>query len=288
MYYELDGKRVTLSDMLNAFYTYSGVSMSANVEGRYLAEQLGMEFDDSYQVDIMKGVNGFMSEAVDNNYFGVADLGSINEAANSLGVELQQNASFDSILNEYGSDYDPDKIASLKDALGGDVNSVLTIGASVGASLIGAYTLTENLDFKKKEDTTVPEKNTGGDTKPSTPEVKPDKDEKPVQPNEPEVKPGIDDKPELPTEPELPIEPEVVVEPEDLIEITDEVIPDDVVAEVGDVDYDDLAREQYESQGREAIYEHRAEILEKVDNMLKNGDVTSLKEQLSGMFGTNL
>ena len=262
MYYDLDGQKVTISDMVNAFYTYTGMSMNANIEGRYLAEQMGVEFDESYQMNIMNGVNGFMSDAVTNNYFGVASEESINAAADSLGIELSDNVNFDSILNAYGSNYDEDQINGLKNTMNGDVNSLLTMGASVGAGLLGAYTLTENLDFTKKavkpvEPTPDPTPGGGGTTTP-------------VQPNP---------NPTIPEEPVIkPIEP---VEPVELVEIVDDEIPEEIVSEIEEQDFDELAREEFEAQGQEAIFERRSEIFKQVDEMVANGDNAAIKEKLS-------
>lgn len=245
MYYELDGEKVTISDMLNAFYTYTGMSMSANVEGRYLAEKMGVEFDENYQMNIMNGVNGFMSDAYSNSYFGIADMDSINAAAGSLGITLDDNNDFNSILNTYGDNLN---VSGLNSVLGSeDVNSLVAMGASVGGGMLAAYTLTDNLDFKKP--------------KPETKPVNPSPD------------PGVT----LPVEPP---EPEIIKPPE-LVEPTQEVVPEEVVSEVTEQDFDELAREEFEAQGAEAIYERRSKVLQEVEGLIASGDEKALRDKLS-------
>lgn len=247
MYYELDGEKVTISDMLNAFYTYTGMSMSANVEGRYLAEKMGVEFDENYQMNIMNGVNGFMSDAYSNSYFGIADMDSINAAAGSLGITLDEDNDFNSILNTYGGNLN---VSGLNSVLGtDDVNSLVAIGSSVGAGMLAAYTLTDNLDFKK-------------------PKPKP----QPVNPS-PAPNPGVT----LPVEPS---EPEIITPPE-LVEPTQEVVPEEVVSEVTEQDFDELAREEFEAQGAEAIYERRSKVLEEVNGLIESGNQQALREKLT-------
>lgn len=241
MYYELDGEKVTISDMLNAFYTYTGMSMSANIEGRLLAEKMGVEFDENYQMNIMNGVNSVMDESFSSNLFGIADMNSINAAAGSLGITLDENNDFNSILGKYGSNLN---VSGLKSVVGSDgVNSLVSMGSSVGAGMLAAYTLTDNLDFKKP---------------------------KPTQPVNPKPNP----------QPQPEPEPEIIKPPE-LVEPTNEVVPEEIVSEVTEQDFDELAREEFESQGAEAIYERRSEVINEVNKLIESGDEGALREKLS-------
>lgn len=242
MYYELDGEKVTISDMINAFYTYTGMSMSANIEGRYLAEKMGVAFDENYQMNILNGVNGVMDESFTSNLFGIADIDSINAAAGSLGVTLNDDNDFNSILNTYGSNMN---LSGLNSVIGaGNVNSLVSYGSTVGAGMLAAYTLTENLDFKKP---------------------------KPVNPS-PAPGPGTT----LPVE---PTEPEIIQPPE-LVEPTQEVIPEEIESEVLEQDFDELAREEFEAQGAEAIYERRSKVIEEIEGYINSGDENALREKL--------
>ena len=45
IYYKIGDKEYTISELLNAFYTYTGMSMNTQIQGDILRESLGLEVD---------------------------------------------------------------------------------------------------------------------------------------------------------------------------------------------------------------------------------------------------
>lgn len=131
------GEKITISEMVNSFYTYTGMSMNAEIQGKLLADAMGKDFDASAQSQILDGVNSFVSKANANGAFGVASKMDIEWALKVNGVEAD---GVNSVLNKVkNSD------AAYKDKLSNQLNTLVASDALVGSTLLAAYTLTDSL-----------------------------------------------------------------------------------------------------------------------------------------------
>ena len=136
LYFDLDGKKVTISEMVNSFYTYTGASMNANIEGRIMSSQMGTSFDDAMQDNLLQGVNGFVSNTLNEGYFSGFSDDLLSRLSNEVGTEVG------SIITASTPVMTPSSRAN---------SNLLTMGVAVGVGLLGAYTLTEHLPRNKKK-----------------------------------------------------------------------------------------------------------------------------------------
>lgn len=123
-----DGSRYTMSEMLNAFYTYTGMSMDGQLQGYLYAQANGIEFNSAYQSNILAGVNSTVGSINMSGGFGVASEQDI------LGVnaELSQNPGFISYVQHDGN-------GKLTPNTGGSWYS----GMEVGSSYLTTYTIAD-------------------------------------------------------------------------------------------------------------------------------------------------
>ena len=349
IYYTVGDQKYTLSELLNAFYTYTGMSMSTVVQGALLAEELGIspedyagEKGDAIRQAMLDQVNALTSFAAKTRAFGLATEEDQNNMAKSLGIDLSQYTSASSLI---GDDETKDKYSgALSKALEG-INGLTTDNAKVFGGALGAFGLASFLnanhdpsnpgkksdddkktddDDKKTDDETPPDdgngngddnsrRRTGGSDdgggssggsggshggsggssgKSSNGKTTDPVNPKETDPEDPTVTPTNpkEDKEKekttgTPTEPTIPgtVVPtegntEPLETPEDASELPTETLP----TEIQDLekDYDDLARQQFEAQGEEAISEHRAEVIEEANRLFEAEDKTPLREKL--------
>ena len=123
-----DGSRYTMSEMLNAFYTYSGMSMDGQLQGYLYAQANGIEFNAAYQSNILAGVNSTVGSINMSGGFGVASEKDI------LGVNsmLSQNPGFISYVQHDGN-------GKLTPNTGGSWYSNM----EVGSSYLTTYTIAD-------------------------------------------------------------------------------------------------------------------------------------------------
>lgn len=134
LYFELDGKKVTVSEMVNSFYTYTGASMHANIESRIMSSKVGASFDEVAQKSLLDGVNGFINSTQENGYFSLLQGENLQQLDKDLGTSVGSTLSFSSVSSR-------DK---------GSGGQALASFVAVGASLVGAYTLTDKISKEKK------------------------------------------------------------------------------------------------------------------------------------------
>lgn len=71
-YIDENGAQITLSQLLNCFYTYSGMAISSQLQGFMEASANGVPFDAEYQMGLLNQVNGTIDALKDVGAFGVA------------------------------------------------------------------------------------------------------------------------------------------------------------------------------------------------------------------------
>ena len=360
IYYTVGDEKYTLSELLNAFYTYTGMSMSTVVQGALLAEELGIspedyagEKGDAIRQAMLDQVNALTSFAAKTRAFGLATEEDQNNMAKSLGIDLSQYTSASSLI---GDDETKDKYSGALSKAFDGINGLTTDNAKVFGGALGAFGLasflnanhdpnnpsktseddkTSDDDDKTQDDENQNDNNNdntnnnnnnntsndddgggsgggsggghggsgggsggsggssgkqskGKTTDPVNPKETDPKDPT-VTPTETPTNPKEDKEKEkttgTPTEPTIPgtVTPtegntEPLETPEDASELPTETLP----TELQDLakDYDDLARQQFEAQGEEAISEHRAEVIEEANRLFEAEDKTPLREKL--------
>ena len=240
----IDGKVVStsVSEALNAFYTYTNTVMSGRMEAQLLADMYGIEID--YDALVKKG-NGFVANSLDSGLYSHEFVNHIlpsynpnisdatKEAAGNLGISVSD---FESLLSKAGM------------AIGG-----------IGAGLIGASYLGKlNIGGKP----TPPDK--------QNPDPNPNPNDDTTYPSGGTTYPtgGGEDNTDKTFKNEVEIE-----------EVSKVELPEKVESEVTK-DYDDLARREYEALGEEEISERRLEIMKEVEEAFASGDYTAIKEKL--------
>lgn len=277
----IDGETMNLSvsEAMNAFYTYETSVINAEMEAEYIKENYGIEVDYN---DLIAKANGFMTGTIKSGLYshsfvdGVLptytpdDAAAIQKAAGSLGFTTEN---FQSVL---GNNKD----------LFGDTG---LYGGLLGAAFLGK--LIDAPSGSQGNDTPTdpnPSGQTGtpgtsyptGGTYPSgggaTVVVPPTPDPgTTVTVTEPETNT------ETTTETEVETDTEIVNDIE-IVEIEEEELPDALELDL-DVDFDERARENYELgliEGYEDIDKVRMDIINRVNEAFDNGNLDALKEEL--------
>ena len=282
----IDGQQIetSTSEAMNAFFTYSNTVIDGEIAADYLSREYG--YDIKYS-DIVKNANAFMTKTINSDLYSHEFIEAllptytpnIDKAyANVTGATKVSSDRIKSALNNNQS-------------LGGDV---ALYGGLVGAALIGPLAS----PFDKNDTPKEPDKNAPSKTEPSgnnngnnsngnngngnngngnsnsnsnsnvtKPIDKDDEDDK-----KEDVKPVEDEKTE---EPELPTN-DVVIN-----EIMDVEIPEQVELDLGEVDYDELARDNYEfNNSIDDILNHRNEIINELQTAYDTGDFTNVDLKL--------
>lgn len=255
--------KMSISEAMNAFYTYDNAVMSAEFEADYMKRTYGIDVD--YD-NLVSHANSFMTDTIKSGLYThefidvllpgyTADYNTtVNGVAGNLGIATD---AFNSILdNNQNSLGDLAKAGGLVGAafLGNLVSNPGSGGSNGGSSGSGSGTGGGGSSSSNP--------GSGGqnpDNSATTPAPKPtDEDKEQEEEKKPEEK----------------IENDVEIE-----KVSDEELPDEVKAEI-EKDYDDLARAEYEKQGSEALEKHRAEILDRINESITNGDYDSLRKEL--------
>ena len=353
IYYEVDGQKYTLSELLNAFYTYTGMSMSTVVQGAILADQMGLT-DDEYagekgdavrqaMLDQVNALTGFAAKA---RLYGLATQADQEQMANAVGIKLPAYTTVENALDLIGDDETKNKYKGMLGTALNGIGGLSTTAASVFGGAMGAFGLAAFLN-KNHDPSTIepppadpgdedspPENespsvtppdtygggteyngygggggaggggggggngngngNGGGGSQKSdnTPTPTDPKENDPTDPTETPSETETETPTTTPTNGETPTEPtipgtvttptesntEPLETPEDASELPTETLPE--IPEGLEKDYDDLARQQFEAQGEEAIAEHRAEVIEEANKLFDAEDKAPLKEKL--------
>lgn len=265
---DADGNLIRISDLVNCFYTYSGMSMSGVVQGYLYAEANGLEFTAEYQQQILDGVN--------------STVGMINEAE-GFGVVTQ--ADLEGVSTALGFDYSA--FVSNAQNTGGNWSNNMEVGSTI---LNQNYIMQEAFNFDPQNPTEVPVVEGPGITEtPEDPPVGPPTDpptdpttETPnpggptgkdeTDPSGPEeTVPGQDD-PTNPKNDDLDIE---------LLDTGDVTGFEGMLPKMEN-DYDDLARQMFENMSDEELLAFREQSISRATTLIDNNDVEGIAAGLSG------
>lgn len=304
--------QATISEMVNAFYTYVGTSMNAVVATKLF----NPDMSDADLESLLQGAVGSVSTNIDKylrqGLFGIASLNNIRAFYEALGKNYDElDSDFSGAFSQiqvFGKNGDVDELAK---TIGEGTNSFISTSAAVLAGIAGAYSFVPTeLPVKEQEvappsTDTDPNGETGGQqgqpqptqpvqpspTQPVQPSpsqpTQPIQPSQPTQPAQPDPNTPSEDDPDEPSEddsdkpteenPDNPTEEETVkVKNPD----SREGLPETVEADYGKKDYDLLAREQFEAQGDEKIAENRAKITEEANRLFEAEDKTELIKKL--------
>ena len=259
---DADGNLIRISDLVNCFYTYSGMSMSGVVQGYLYAEANGLEFTAEYQQQILDGVN--------------STVGKINEAE---GFGVVTDADLEGVSTALGFDYAA--FVSNAQNTGGNWSNNMEVGSTI---LNQNYIMQEAFNFDPNNPGVVPEQPVDplDDTTGMGEDQNPDD---PIGPTGP-TGPGQEDETE-PGGPEETLPPgpgeEDTTKPLD-IELIDVGGADDFKDMLPDIehDYDSLARQMFEGMSDEELLAFREQSINRATGFIDSNDVESIANDLSG------
>lgn len=264
----IDGKEInmTMSDAMNAFYTYAGSVVSAEIQAQYMEDTYGAEIN---YMDLVNNANGFMVNTIESGLYSHEFVDAILPCYEIDGDLAKQVVSgglgtttdtFDSILNK---------------TIGAAGVASLGLGL-IGATFIGDVGSALNPPSNDPSDTPNGgggnngggggynpgyNPNGGGGNGGTTPTDKDDED----------VKDKDDDKDK---DDEKKEENDIKII--DIKEFDESTIKAIEEFEMPEVDYDELARIEYESKGEEAIAEDRILAITNANALFDNTDKTPL------------
>lgn len=259
---DANGNMIEMSDLLNCFYTYSGMSMSGVVQGYLYAEANGLEFTADYQQQILDGVN--------------STVGKINEAE---GFGVVTDVDLEGVSTALGFDYAA--FVSNAQNTGGNWSNNMEVGSTI---LNQNYIMQEAFNFDPNNPGVVPEQPVGplDDTTGIGEDQIPDDPIGPTGPTGPgqeeETGPGGPEE----TLPPGPGE-EDPTKPLD-IELIDVGGADDFKDMLPDIehDYDSLARQMFEGMSDEELLAFREQSINRATGFIDSNDVESIANDLSG------
>ena len=259
---DADGNLIRISDLVNCFYTYSGMSMSGVVQGYLYAEANGLEFTAEYQQQILDGVN--------------STVGKINEAE---GFGVVTDADLEGVSTALGFDYAA--FVSNAQNTGGNWSNNMEVGSTI---LNQNYIMQEAFNFDPNNPGVVPEQPVDplDDTTGMGEDQNPDD---PIGPTGP-TGPGQEDETE-PGGPEETLPPgpgeEDTTKPLD-IELIDVGGADDFKDMLPDIehDYDSLARQMFEGMSEEELLAFREQSINRATGFIDANDVESISNDLAG------
>lgn len=298
-YMDADGNPISIQELTNAFYTYTGMTMDAQLKGFLEAGKNGVDFDSTYQQNIMNAVNANVGDIQAAGGFKVASEKDI------IGVDeyLKEDINYKSYLS-----YDAEGKLS-RDTGGTNANNM-----SVGADIINEYTLTDYINGNPFDggkstptdgETAAPSYPQGGGggvyddgtTTPGGPVEKPystdDGSTTDDGTDNTTTDDGTNDTTTDDTTTENPEEtPEdnfvggtgLTLEEVDNISKEIETITGDedfknVEIDTTD-DYDAMARDKYETMDQEELAERRGNITAEAEELFANEDKTALRNKL--------
>lgn len=257
----INGEKIELStsEALNAFYTYENTVMSAMIEADYLARTYGYEMD--YNA-IVSNANSFMADTIQSGLY-------THEFVDALlpSYTPDENAAYDAAVAATGVDKD-----QLKSMLG----DISNLNIFPGLGLASAALLGTIGDATKAVNDPTPDPTDNSNNTGSTPSGTTPGGSYPSYPTSPTggTDSGTDD------EEDTKEEEDEKTNDIEIEKISEEELPESVTPEE-EVDYDELAKEQFEFEtDYEELLEHRSEIIEDIENKFNTGDLDSIREEL--------
>lgn len=290
----IDGKKMdmTMSDAMNAFYTYAGTVVSAEIQAEYMADTYGADIN---YMDLVNNANGFMVKTIESGLYSHEFVDAIlpyyennpdlakQVVSGGLGVTTDK---FDSVLK---NTMDAASIAGL--GLGllgatfiGNVGSALnnngttsTGGNNQGG---GSSSYPSNDSSNSNNQNTTPQETTKG----TSGYVKDEEDDELLE----EKEDLIEDDELLEDDEDLIEDDELLEDNEDLVEELNDIEIIDIKEidnstlsimeefEMPEIDYDELARIEYEARGEDVIAEERILAITNANALFDNTDKTAL------------
>ena len=312
-YTDEDGneQKLTVAEMVNAFYTYVGTTMNAAVATKLANPEMSDSDFNSLLDGTVSNVTSNVDKYLKQGLFSIASAANIKNFYEEVtGKDYDKLAddfseSF-SLIGTDGSNVDVDDLAN---KLGKETGSLLSATTAVLAGALGAYDLTgyikdsTELDVKGEDSNGTPAGDTsnysgqngngnsegggnysggvssggggssgGGTSGGGGSSSDPTKD-KDKEPTKDKDKDPTKDKDKDPTK-----------NAEPPVEVTKQEergnLPEKVETDLGTKDYDELAREQFEAQGDAKIAENRAKITEEANKLFEAEDKTELINKL--------
>lgn len=268
-YIDENGAQITLSQLLNCFYTYSGMAISSQLQGFMEASAKGVPFDAEYQKGLLNQVNGTIDSLKNVGAFGVAsdqDIIGLSDALVASDPNFRSSITVDgdgNLVNNVGgnwtSNMEAGSLALLEYPLSEYVNANPLEDQTRGlqTSTVGPTGLTEGLTGM----TTGPGMPTGVD------DSQPDGSKETLPPGSEEEK----EESIVQTKP-LDI---------DLIDVGGadyfkNLLPDT------EYDYDDLARQMFEGMSEDELLAFREQSINRATGFIEANDVESISNDLTG------
>lgn len=262
-YIDENGAQITLSQLLNCFYTYSGMAISSQLKGFMEASANGVPFDAEYQMGLLNQVNGTIDALKDVGAFGVASDQDIIGLSDAL---VSSDPNFRTSITQDGN-------GNLINNVGGNWTSNM----EAGSITLLEYPLSDYVKDNPLDD--QPQVPDGPQVPQDDPVVDPPgpggpgKEEEPT-PDGPEetLPPGPEQ--EDPTDPTKPLD----------IELIDVGGADDFKNVLPDIehDYDSLARQMFEGMSDEELLAFREQSINRATGFIDSNDVESIANDLSG------
>ena len=283
----IDGKKVdmTMSDAMNAFYTYTGTVISSEIQAQYMQDTYGAEIN---YMDLVNNANGFMVKTIESGLYSHEFVDAILPF-----YEPNTDQAFDVVSGGLG--ITTDKFDSiLTDTLGTAGVAGLSLGL-IGASFIGDVGSALNRDDKQpNQENTSPSGSNENDKQPNQENNNPSGGSNgnnggnggavPTYPNNNNNNNNDnnndnnsnkeDDKEDQKDEDKN--EEQNDIEIIDIKEFDDSTLNIIDEFEMPKIDYDEMARIEYEARGEEAIAEERILAITNANALFDNTDKTPL------------
>ncbi len=252
--------KLSVSEAMNALFTYENAVMSAEIEADYMNRTYGTQFN---YANIVENANGFMTNTITSGLYS-------HEFVKTL---------LPSYISSYG-----DTVIFSKPTSDPTFSSILDSASVVGtlgssASLVGAGFLGSAIS-----NVIPPVTNTGNNTSSgqgSSSGNGSSSGSGSSGGNGTSAGNGSNGnatQPEQTPLPEEKKEEEVVLPP--LEEISKEEVPEELESIV-EIDYDDLARAEYEAQDEDELNEHINEVMNEALTLYENGDFDIIRKRLT-------
>lgn len=316
-------QKLTVAEMVNAFYTYVGTTMNAAVATKLANPEMSDSDFNSLLDGTVSNVTSNVDKYLKQGLFSIASAANIKNFYEEVtGKDYDKLAddfseSF-SLIRTDGSNVDVDDLAN---KLGKETGSLLSAATAVLAGALGAYDLTNyikketesgvedssgttNSDTKFVSDGTSTDYTSsyssqgdngysvnsggsgGGGSNNNNNNSNTDSDK------EKEKEKEADKEKEKENEKGTDKDKDPTKNAEAPVEVTKQEergnLPEKVEADLGTKDYDELAREQFEAQGDAKIAENRAKITEEANKLFEAEDKTELINKLKEYGYTNM
>ena len=253
----VNGKEVptTVSDAMNAFYTYTEVAMSTEIEADYIERTYGVEVD--YD-QVMKNAAEFSQETIESGLYSHEFVDELLPEYVSENPDVVEDAKKKAAET---AGYSTDDFSSILSGISGIGGAAAAVAALLGRT---NYTgITPDPNGIENPSTDTPSTPSSGT--PSTPSSETPTSETPTS--------------ETPTS-ETPTTETPTVTPPEITEITDVTLPDGDFESEFEKDYDELAREWYEEMSSEELAARRMNIINLVNQQFDNNDLDGLRATL--------